>query len=224
MPVAADNMSITVHDPGPYHGGLWGLDDGHGVRFGRFTAAIRRAERATGRPAPCPTQATGGLRRWATANQADPTLFDPWWLACHAPFDRHPHVRLDQPMRDRMLARWQATDRGRSLIDPVFWPGCANMDADLPIPATRLPDPSVLAYWKTRFDGSRFPSAAHLSPRFVEWMMMLPDGWVTNPAIWRHVPGNHRNLQLRALGNGVVPPQAATAVDWALRVRERLAV
>lgn len=224
MPVAADNMGITVHDPGPYHGGLWGLDDGHGVRFGRFAAAIRRAERATGRPAPCPTQATGGLRRWATANQADPTLFDPWWLACHAPFDRHPHVRLDQPMRDRMLARWRAADRGRSLIDPVFWPGCANMDADLPIPATRLPDPSVLAYWKTRFDGSRFPSAAHLSPRFVEWMMMLPDGWVTNPAIWRHVPGNHRNLQLRALGNGVVPPQAAMAVDWALRVRERLAV
>lgn len=224
MPVAADNMSVTVHDPGPYHGGLWGLDDGHGVGFGRFTAAIRRAERATGRPAPCPTQAPGGLRRWATANQADPTLFDPWWLACHAPFDRHPHVRLDQPMRDRMLARWRAADRGRSLIDPVFWPGCANMDADLPIPATRLPDPSVLAYWKTRFDGSRFPSAAHLSPRFVEWMMMLPDGWVTNPAIWRHVDGNHRNLQLRALGNGVVPPQAAMAVDWALRVRERLAV
>ncbi len=224
MPVAADNMSITVHDPGPYHGGLWGLDDGHGVRFGRFAAAIRRAERATGRPAPCPMQATGGLRRWAAANQADPTLFDPWWLACHAPFDRHPHVRLDQPMRDRMLARWRTADRGRSLIDPVFWPGCANMDADLPIPATRLPDPSVLAYWKTRFDGFRFPSVAHLSPRFVEWMMMLPDGWVTNPAIWRHVPGNHRNLQLRALGNGVVPPQAAMAVDWALRVRERLAV
>lgn len=224
MPVAADNMSITVHDPGPYHGGLWGLDDGHGVRFGRFAAAIRRAERVSGRPAPCPTQATGGLRRWAAANQADPTLFDPWWLACHAPFDRHPHVRLDQPMRDRMLARWRAADRGRSLIDPMFWPGCKDMDPDIPIPATRLPDPSVLAYWKTRFDGSRFPSAAHLSPRFVEWMMMLPDGWVTNPAIWRHVPGNHRNLQLRALGNGVVPPQAAMAVDWALRVRERLAV
>lgn len=224
MPVAADNMSITVHDPGPYHGGLWGLDDGHGVRFGRFTAAIRRAERATGRPAPCPTQATGGLRRWVTANQADPTLFDPWWLACHAPFDAHPKARLDQPMRDRMLALWRETDRGMSLIDPMFWPGCKDMDPDIPIPATCLPDKSVLDYWKTRSVGSRFPSAAHLSPRFVEWMMGLEDGWVTNPAIWRHVDGNHRNLQLRALGNGVVPPQAAMAVDWALRVRERLAV
>lgn len=222
MPVAADNMSITV--PGPYHGGLWGLDDGRGVRFGRFTAAIRRWERVSGRPAPCPTQATGGLRRWTAANQADPTLFDPWWLACHAPFDRHPHARLDQPMRDRMLARWRAADRGMSLIDPMFWPGCKDMDPDIPIPATRLPDKSVLDYWKTRSVGSRFPSAAHLSPRFVEWMMGLEDGWVTNPAIWRHVDGNHRNLQLRALGNGVVPPQAAMAVDWALRVRERLAV
>ena len=224
MPVAADNMSITVHDPGPYHGGLWGLDDGRGVRFGRFTAAIRRWERGSGRPAPCPTQATGGLRRWIGANAGDPTLFDPYWLARHAPFDAHPKARLDQPMRDRMLARWRETDRGMSLIDPVFWPGCTAMDPDIPIPATRLPDKSVLDYWKTRSVGSRFPSAAHLSPRFVEWMMGLEDGWVTNPAIWRHVPGNHRNLQLRALGNGVVPPQAAMAVDWALRVRERLAV
>lgn len=224
MPVAADNMSITVHDPGPYHGGLWGLDDGRGVRFGRFTAAIRRWERVSGRPAPCPTQATGGLRRWIGANAADPTLFEPYWLARHAPFDAHPKARLDQPMRDRMLARWRAADRGMSLIDPMFWPGCKDMDPDIPIPATRLPDKSVLDYWKTRSVGSRFPSAAHLSPRFVEWMMGLEDGWVTNPAIWRHVDGNHRNLQLRALGNGVVPPQAAMAVDWALRVRERLAV
>lgn len=222
MPVAADNMSITV--PGPYHGGLWGLDDGRGVRFGRFTAAIRRWERVSGRPAPCPAQATGGLRRWIGANAADPTLFEPYWLARHAPFDAHPKARLDQPMRDRMLARWRETDRGMSLIDPMFWPGCKDMDPDIPIPATRLPDKSVLDYWKTRSVGSRFPSAAHLSPRFVEWMMGLEDGWVTNPAIWRHVDGNHRNLQLRALGNGVVPPQAAMAVDWALRVRERLAV
>lgn len=224
MPVAADNMSITVHDPGPYHGGLWGLGDGRGVRFGRFTAAIRRWERVSGRPAPCPTQATGGLRRWIGANAADPTLFEPYWLARHAPFDAHPKARLDQPMRDRMLARWRETDRGMSLIDPMFWPGCKDMDPDIPIPATRLPDKSVLDYWKTRSVGSRFPSAAHLPPRFVEWMMGLEDGWVTNPAIWRHVDGNHRNLQLRALGNGVVPPQAAMAVDWALRVRERLAV
>ena len=45
-----------------------------------------------------------------------------------------------------------------------------------------------------------------LSPRFVEWMMCLPEGWVAG------VPGLTRSQQLRALGNGVVPPQAAAAI------------
>lgn len=45
-----------------------------------------------------------------------------------------------------------------------------------------------------------------LSPRFVEWLMGLPEGHVTGPAI-----GLTRNQQLRALGNGVVPQQGAMA-------------
>lgn len=53
-----------------------------------------------------------------------------------------------------------------------------------------------------------------LSPRFVEWMMGLPTGWVTD------VPGVTRAQALRMLGNGVVPQQAAHALDalagWAL--------
>ncbi|TDC86496.1 DNA cytosine methyltransferase [Actinomadura sp. 7K507] len=44
-----------------------------------------------------------------------------------------------------------------------------------------------------------------LSPRFVEWMMGLPDGWVTDL-------GLPRTAQLRALGNGVLPQQAAHAM------------
>jgi DNA (cytosine-5)-methyltransferase 1 len=52
-----------------------------------------------------------------------------------------------------------------------------------------------------------------LSPRFVEWMMGLPDGWVTHPAI-----GISRNDQLKALGNGVVPQQAALALGHLLPV------
>ena len=43
-----------------------------------------------------------------------------------------------------------------------------------------------------------------LSPAFVEWLMGLPAGHVTNTAITR-------NEQLKALGNGVVPQQAAAA-------------
>ncbi len=44
-----------------------------------------------------------------------------------------------------------------------------------------------------------------LNPRFVEWMMGLPDGWVTGVGI-------PRSAQLKALGNGVVWQQAALAL------------
>ena len=42
--------------------------------------------------------------------------------------------------------------------------------------------------------------------------MGLPAGWVTDPAI-----GISRNDQLKALGNGVVPHQAALAIDVMLK-------
>lgn len=45
-----------------------------------------------------------------------------------------------------------------------------------------------------------------LNPRFVEWMMVLPAGWVTD------VPGLSLREQLHVLGNGVVPAQAAAAI------------
>lgn len=47
-----------------------------------------------------------------------------------------------------------------------------------------------------------------LSARFVEWLMGLPDGHVTGPDL--DLPREH---QLRLLGNGVVPQQAALAVQ-----------
>jgi DNA (cytosine-5)-methyltransferase 1 len=54
-----------------------------------------------------------------------------------------------------------------------------------------------------------------LSPAFSEWMMGLPAGWVTD------APGITRNEALRALGNGVVPQQAAAAVAFLLDVLMR---
>lgn len=45
-----------------------------------------------------------------------------------------------------------------------------------------------------------------LSARFTEWLMGLPPGWVCD------VPGLTRAQQLKALGNGVVPAQAAAAL------------
>jgi len=48
-----------------------------------------------------------------------------------------------------------------------------------------------------------------LEPRFVEWMMGLPAGWVTDTEITE-------NSKLKALGNGVVPQQAAYALTQLL--------
>lgn len=44
-----------------------------------------------------------------------------------------------------------------------------------------------------------------LNPVFVEWMMGLPEGWVTDII-------TSRTAALRMLGNGVVPAQAAQAL------------
>lgn len=56
-----------------------------------------------------------------------------------------------------------------------------------------------------------------LSPAFVEWLMGLPAGWVTD------VPGVTRNEALKMLGNGVVPAQAAEALRRLLKVQEAAA-
>lgn len=45
-----------------------------------------------------------------------------------------------------------------------------------------------------------------LNPQFVEWMMGLPEGWVTDTGI-------SHDAQLKALGNGVVPQQALLALQ-----------
>lgn len=50
-----------------------------------------------------------------------------------------------------------------------------------------------------------------LNPVFVEWMMGLEPGHVTDPAY-----GLTRNEQLKLLGNGVVPQQAAAALTHLL--------
>jgi len=51
-----------------------------------------------------------------------------------------------------------------------------------------------------------------LSAEFTEWMMGLPEGWVTAEDI-----GLKRNDQLKACGNGVVPQQAELALRILLR-------
>jgi len=72
-----------------------------------------------------------------------------------------------------------------------------------------------LAPSPTKADGKG--GKRRLAALFVEWMMLLPLGWVSG------VPGISRRDQLKALGNGVVPLQASVATVILLgRVSERL--
>jgi DNA (cytosine-5)-methyltransferase 1 len=50
-----------------------------------------------------------------------------------------------------------------------------------------------------------------LNPQFVEYMMGLPQGWVTDMNL-------SRTQQLKMLGNGVVPQQAYYALQQLLNV------
>lgn len=51
-------------------------------------------------------------------------------------------------------------------------------------------------------------------PEFSEWMMGIPEGWVTSPRL-----GIPRIDQLKLLGNGVVPPQAELALIQLLHMQ-----
>jgi len=52
-----------------------------------------------------------------------------------------------------------------------------------------------------------------LSPKFTEWMMGLPDGWITGHDL-------KRNDELKLAGNGVVPQQAELALRLLLDLPE----
>lgn len=60
-----------------------------------------------------------------------------------------------------------------------------------------------------------------LAPRFVEWMMCLAEGWVTDIDYGDHLTARKtREAILRILGNGVVPPQALAAYRTLLAVSQ----
>lgn len=57
-----------------------------------------------------------------------------------------------------------------------------------------------------------------LNPAFPEWMMGLPEGWITS------APGLSRGDQLKLAGNGVVVQQAVAAYRYLLPLLAREAV
>ncbi|MFE9286643.1 DNA cytosine methyltransferase [Streptomyces olivaceus] len=103
-----------------------------------------------------------------------------------------------QPAGERGSAAQQQADR-RTVLD--LREGEPDLDWGDYGPAIRR--------WE-RVLGRRAPwptdALGRLSPVFTEWLMGLPDGWVTD------TPGLTRPAMLRALGNGVVRQQAAYAL------------
>lgn len=96
--------------------------------------------------------------------------------------------------------RWG--DAGARILDWAIITG-----HDIPFPTH-----AYVSYHDEELWGRRFPEVKHgTNPVFVEWMMGLPDGWVTSPEI-----GLTRAQQLKAIGNGVCPQQAATALKHLL--------
>ncbi len=112
---------------------------------------------------------------------------------------------------------------GDTLTD-FAWKHDGHVDPRLGQPTEPMQDwgeyAAAIARWETLTRPAPPPTqpsrkgTPQLSPRFSEWLMGLPDGWVTD------VPGITRNEALRALGNGVVPQQAAAALRFLLSVQE----
>ncbi|MFC9821426.1 DNA cytosine methyltransferase [Streptomyces erythrochromogenes] len=119
------------------------------------------------------------------------------------------------PSGRNALRQWVRHDApGRGPAAPADTDGVGRRQAERHV-RTGQPDPAwgrftpAVHRWASVL-GRRAPGATddrgRLSPLFVEWLMGLSAGWVTN------VPGLSRTQQLKALGNGVVPQQAEAAI------------
>lgn len=141
-----------------------------------------------------------------------------------------PGLEGAQPARGRIMpSRGTAADphglrHQRSRGARGRRPGPADLQDDLPQVVTTAQDWGIYADAIARWEALTRPAPAptqpskkgtpQLSPAFSEWLMGLPAGHVTG------VPGLSRNAQLKALGNGVVPQQAALALTYLLAAQE----
>lgn len=103
-----------------------------------------------------------------------------------------PNIMDELPVRDGQAKNGQTMNWGK--FEPAIrrWERITGR----PAPAPTKPDGK---------DG-----AHRLSSEFTEWMMGLPNGWIT------HI-GLKRADELKACGNGVVPQQAALAISVLLK-------
>lgn len=93
---------------------------------------------------------------------------------------------------------------------------CTLTDATVRLPQQWGKYAAAIARWEQLTRPAPAPTIPgkngrpRLNPQFSEWMMGWPAGWVTD------VPGMRDPWKHHAIGNGVVPQQAAAAIRWCL--------
>jgi DNA (cytosine-5)-methyltransferase 1 len=119
------------------------------------------------------------------AERGGPAAADPNGAGALAERDRAPH-------RPETVDEHEVQDAARCVLDwGPYGPAIARWEHVMGRPAPYPTEPGK--------NGPR------LSPRFVEWMQGLDDGWVTDTGI-------PRNAQLKCLGNLAMPQQGAYAL------------
>lgn len=142
--------------------------------------------------------------------------YDSLWTSLRASDIGAPHRRervflLAWPQHSTAHTLRLATGKPCRPRRPAAAPTRANTDIDWG------PYEQAIRRWETVL-GRAAPSPVEpgragrprLAPRFVEWLMGLHDGYVTNLDL-------PRTAQLRILGNGVVPQQAIHAITLLVR-------
>lgn len=168
-------------------------------QWGRYEGAVRRWESALGRPAPHRVQVSGTYVRFATRLPVFMRT-DGFAAACA--------MRLDESPAVRCLIAVGA--------DMSWWRDAREGDV-IPSPPPTFVVNAWARYRRLVFGLQPVRPTLQLSPRFVEWMMGLDEGLVTDGST-----GIGRAAQLKALGNGVVPQQAAAAISQMLNILRRV--
>ncbi|MBN9141521.1 MAG: DNA cytosine methyltransferase [Micrococcales bacterium] len=163
-----------------------GLSASHvGAPHTRFRVFI-----LAGRTVPHPAGLGRRSRRGDPGTRASPTRHD-----CPLASDHRPGAEWAPAQAGQGAGRAVAADRAAVRR----WGRYAGAIRRWEHPTGRAaPAPTLLNH-----DGQPRPA-----PRFVEWLMGLPDGWVTDPDLELS-----SSEQLTALGNGVLPRQAVRALD-----------
>lgn len=131
--------------------------------------------------------------------------FDARWTCVRASDVGAPHQRL----RWFLVANANMSGRGEQRRTVPIQPKFFAVERFSDLAARFGPYADAIARWELVVGRPSPEPVSHkdfLNPKFVEWMMGLPEGHVTDVV-------DSRNLALKILGNGVVPQQAAYALQ-----------